>query len=68
MASEIKLPIMVELLTLTLSGYWTLLEFRNELKIPDVKVFLADGSDCIYGAINRVIDLSNEEFEHFLNN
>jgi solute carrier family 26 protein len=48
-----------------MSGYRTFVEIRNEMKLIDVKVYLANASDCVYDSLVRAESLKLPTFEIF---
>ncbi|KAG5684094.1 hypothetical protein PVAND_013343 [Polypedilum vanderplanki] len=48
-----------------MSGYRTFLEIRSEMKLIDVKVYLANASDCVYDSLTRATDLGHPSLECF---
>ncbi|KAG5684088.1 hypothetical protein PVAND_013337 [Polypedilum vanderplanki] len=48
-----------------MSGYRTFLEIRNEMKLIDVRVYLANASDCVYDSLVRAVNLGYPSFELF---
>jgi solute carrier family 26, other len=45
-----------------MSGYRTFIEIRNEMKLLDVKTFLANASDPVYDSIERAIKIGSPSF------
>lgn len=48
-----------------ISGYRTFLEIRNELKLIDVRTYLASPSDCVSDLINRAVKIGEQSFDCF---
>lgn len=46
-----------------LSGYRTFLEIRDELKLLDTKVFLANASDCVYDILMKAVEIGEPLIE-----
>jgi solute carrier family 26 protein len=48
-----------------MSGYRTFLEIRHEMKLIDVRVYLANASDCVYDSLMHAVELGHQPFECF---
>ncbi|KAL7032280.1 hypothetical protein ACKWTF_007277 [Chironomus riparius] len=48
-----------------MSGYRTLLEIKNEMKLLSVSIYLANPSSCVYDLFDRAHKLKEESFECF---
>lgn len=48
-----------------MSGYRTFIEIRNEMKLLDIKTFLAHASDPVYDSIKKAAKIGEPSFEMF---